>query len=158
MTSTEPVWLTPQAHARLRDELARLLAPRPVRGGDQGAEQAVDRDEATIRRQQRIREILDLLDNAVVGQDPPDDGIAEGGMVLTVRYDDTDEVETFLLGMRDAEHSDLEVYSPRSPLGMALTGARQGEQRAFRVPNGATLRVTLLAAVPYGQHRLEYTT
>ncbi|MPZ85320.1 MAG: transcription elongation factor GreAB [Actinophytocola sp.] len=153
MTSTQRVWLTPQAHRRLSDELAALLAPRPVRAADEAA----DQDDATIRRQTRIREILDLLDDAVVGEDAPDDGVAEAGMVLTVRYDDTDEAETFLLGVRDAEHSDIEVYSTRSPLGTALTGARQGEQRTFRVPNGSTRRVTLLKAVPYGQHRLEYT-
>ena len=51
-------------------------------------------------RQARIRQIQDLLTNAVVGEDPPDDGIAEPGMVLTVRYDDTGEIETFLLGVR----------------------------------------------------------
>lgn len=149
-SSTQRVWLTPEAHRRLTDELAALLAPRPVRVAD-----GTDQDEATSRRQARLRAVLDLLDDAVVGEDPPDDGVAEAGMVLTVRYDDTGETETFLLGLRDAEHSDIEVYSPGSPLGAALTGARQGEQRTFRVPNGATLRVTLLAAVPYGLHRLE---
>lgn len=149
-SSTQRVWLTPEAHRRLTDELAALLAPRPVRAAD-----GTDQDEVTIRRQARLREVLDLLDDAVVGEDPPDDGVAEAGMVLTVRYDDTGETETFLLGVRDAEHSDIEVYSPRSPLGAALTGARQGEQRTFRVPNGATLRVTLLEAVPYGRHRVE---
>ena len=46
-------------------------------------------------RQARIRQIQDLLTNVVVGEDPPDDGIAEPGMVLTVRYDDTGEIETF---------------------------------------------------------------
>ncbi|WP_143531989.1 hypothetical protein [Saccharothrix sp. ALI-22-I] len=30
-----------------------------------------------------------------------------------------------------------------------LTGARHGEQRTYQVPNGATIRVTLIEAVPY---------
>jgi transcription elongation factor GreA len=45
-------------------------------------------------------------------------------MVLTIRYDDTADEETFLLGLRDAEQTDrgdLEVYSPTSPLGTATT-------------------------------------
>jgi transcription elongation factor GreA len=146
-TSTERVWLTPQAHSRLQAELAALLAP------DRASDGPLEQDDQFTTRQTRvarIRQIQDLLNHAVVGEDPPDDGIAEPGMVLTVRYDDTDETETFLLGVRGAEHGDLEVYSPQSPLGAALTGARQGEQRTYRVPTGATVRVTLLEAVPYG--------
>ncbi|MFI9011154.1 GreA/GreB family elongation factor [Actinosynnema sp. NPDC053489] len=149
MTKTRTTWLTPQAHDRLRAELADL-----ARAAD--SDEGVDQDDrATIRRrrQERVREIQELLANAVVGEDPPDDGIAEPGMVLTVRYDDTGDAETFLLGERAAEHGDLEVYSPGSPLGTALTGARPGEQRAYRVPDGSTIRVTLLESVPYGRHR-----
>ncbi|MDT7789634.1 MAG: transcription elongation factor GreA, partial [Pseudonocardiales bacterium] len=65
-------------------------------------------------------------------------------MVLTVRFDDTGETETFLLGVRGEEHGTTEVYSADSPLGTAVNGARRGEQRAYRVPSGATVRVTLL--------------
>ncbi|TQM78369.1 GreA/GreB family elongation factor [Saccharothrix saharensis] len=151
MTDTRPrrTWLTPHAHQRLRAELAELNRTAGV--ADDPADQD---DRAALRRQRqdRLREIQDLLANAVVGEDPPDDGIAEPGMVLTVRYDDTGDTETFLLGTRAAEHGDIEVYSPDSPLGTALTGARPGEQRAYRVPAGGTLRVTLLEAVPYGRH------
>ena len=141
-------WLTPEAHDRLRAELAVLLAPAAPPPDDTGAE-------TVHRRAARVRELRELLANAVVGEDPPDDGVAEPGMVLTVRYDDTGEEETFLLGLRDAEQTgdDVEVYSPGSPLGMAVTGARRGERRSYRVPNGATVRVTLVDAVPYGHHR-----
>ncbi|MCX2951574.1 GreA/GreB family elongation factor [Lentzea sp. NEAU-D7] len=142
MTSTAPrVWLTPQAHHRLRNELATLLAP--ARGE---SDLLFQRD-----RQTRIREINDLLTNAIAGEDPPDDGVAEPGMVLTVRFDDTGETETFLLGARGAEHGTIEVCSPDSPLGTAVNGARRGDQRAYRTPSGATVCVTLLNAVPYGR-------
>ena len=103
-------------------------------------------------RQARIRQIQDLLTNAVVGEDPPDDGIAEPDMVLTVRYDDTGEIETFLLGVRGVEDADIDVYSMQSPLGSAIVGARPGEQRTYSIPSGANLPVTLLKAVPYGMH------
>ncbi|MBW4716792.1 GreA/GreB family elongation factor [Saccharothrix obliqua] len=144
---TKHIWLTPQAHDRLQAELAELLAlPAPR---EDEAEPAV-----LTRRQRdlRIREVRELLAKAIVGEDPPDDGVAEPGMVLTVRFDDTDETETFLLGVRDVEHGDLEVYSPGSPLGTALSGARPGDQRSYPLPNGNTMRVTLLKAVPYGHH------
>ncbi|SDF39376.1 Transcription elongation factor, GreA/GreB family [Lentzea fradiae] len=147
MTSTTPrVWLSPQAHHRLRNELAALLAQSRGRPEDSDDAGAVPPGE----REARIRQINDLLTNAVVGEDPPDDGVAEPGMVLTVRFDDTGETETFLLGARGAEHGTIEVYSPTSPLGAALIGARRGEQRSYRTPSRATVRVTLLDAVPYG--------
>jgi transcription elongation factor GreA len=140
-----PVWLTPQAADRLRKELAALADA----SDDSGEHNLVRYHE----REARIQQIRDLLDDAVIGQDPPDDGVAEPGMVLTVRYDDTGDIETFLLGMRGAEDGDIEVYSPDSPLGTALAGARQGEQRTYHVPSGAVLPVTLLKAVPYGRYR-----
>lgn len=141
------VWLTPEAHDRLRAELAALLVPGTSTGEPR------DEPDTGVRREARVRELQELLANAVVGEDPPNDGVAEPGMVLTVRYDDSGDEETFLLGLRDAEQGDLEVYSPASPLGTALTGARCGEQRVYQVPNGATVPVTLLDAVPYGRHR-----
>jgi transcription elongation GreA/GreB family factor len=101
-------------------------------------------------RQARIRQIHDLLTNAVVGEDPADDGMAEPGMVLTVRYDDTGEIETFLLGVRGVEDANIDVYSLQSPLGSAIAGARVGQQRTYSIPSGANLPVTLLKAVPYG--------
>lgn len=135
-------WLTPEAHARLVRELATLRRP----GGD-------DDIAHNTHRQARIRQIEDMLRGAVVGQDPPDDGIAEPGMVLTVEYDDGD-TETFLLGTRDdAGHGGLEAYSPDSPLGRALHGAKPGDRREYRVPSGGAVRVTLLDAKPYGRHR-----
>ncbi len=140
-------WLTKEAHARLVRELATLRRP--------GTDDLYGDDEIAHKthRQARIRQIEDMLRGAVVGQDPPDDGIAEPGMVLTVRYDDGD-TETFLLGTRDeAGHGELEVYSPDSPLGRALHGAKPGDRREYHVPSGGAVHVTLLDAKPYGRHR-----
>ncbi|MGV0793574.1 GreA/GreB family elongation factor [Mycolicibacterium sp. XJ1819] len=149
--TTDGVWMTPQARERLEAELAELMSHREF-----DTEDPNDRDdqlvEAQLARKARIRQIHELLSNAVVGDTPPDDGIAEPGMVLTVRYDDTGDTETFLLGVRGAEDADIEVYSVQSPLGSALAGARPGEQRSYTLPNGAEQPVTLISAVPYGAH------
>ncbi|CAJ1507102.1 GreA/GreB family elongation factor [[Mycobacterium] holstebronense] len=147
MTDTHGVWMTQQTKDRLLAELAELSAPQDVPGGEDISDQQA--------RQARIHQIHDLLAVAVVGQDPPDDGVAEPGMVLTVRYSDGD-TETFLLGVRDDDQSGLEVYSPQSPLGMAITGARPGEERTYQVPSGANVTVTLLDAVPYGLHQTQH--
>jgi transcription elongation factor GreA len=149
MTSIERVWMTPRAHGCLQDELATLRS-RP------GTERPEVYDDVlvanNVARQARIRVIHDLLAKAVTGEDPPDDGVAEPGMVLTIRYDDTGEIETFLLGVRGAEDSGIEVYSSQSPLGRAIAGARPGDQRTYAVPSGANLPVTLLTAVPHGTY------
>lgn len=149
MTSTQQqVWISPQAYDRLQRELATL---RELRNGAAAEGDSNPNSVADQRGwQARIQQIHDVLNKAVVGEDPPNDGIAEPGMVLTIRYDDTGDTETFLLGVRGAEYGDMEVYSNQSPLGSAITGARPGERRTFTLPSGATLTVTLLNAVPHG--------
>lgn len=146
MTTAERIWMTPQAHSRLKEELATLNSLGTTESDDDDANTvAVQR-----ARRTRIQRIHDLLLKAAVGQDPPDDGIAEPGMVLTVRFDHTGETETFLLGVRGAEYGDLEVYTVTSPLGAALLGARPGDHREYAVPSGQLMQVTLLGSVPYG--------
>ncbi|MEB3070895.1 GreA/GreB family elongation factor [[Mycobacterium] vasticus] len=146
MSDSQGVWMTQQAKDRLLAELEELSEPVGGSGTEDISEQQ--------SRQARIHQIHDLLAVAVVGEDPPDDGVAEPGMVLTIRYEDGD-TETFLLGVRDDDQSGMEVYSPQSPLGKALTGARPGEQRSYQVPSGASVTVTLLDAVPYGRHQTQ---
>ncbi len=45
-------------------------------------------------------------------------------MVLTVRFEDTGETDTFLLGVRGAYYGDIEVYSAKSPLWEKPSAAR----------------------------------
>ncbi len=158
MTCTEQFWMTSEMHAQLEAELAELQS----RPGIQLPEDFMDTDENLIAkyaaRQAPIREVRDLLSNAVVSEAASDDGVAEPGMVLTVRYDDTGEVITFLFGVRcaqdakDAKDVDVDVYSTQSPLGKAIAGARVGEQRVYSIPSAANVPVTLLSAAPYRVH------
>ena len=150
MPTTPRVWISPQAHERLHRELdtLRFLFSAGI------ADEDTDENAAAVRRawEVRIQQIHDLLINAVVGEDPPNDGIAEPGMVVTIRYDTTGDTNTFLLGVHGAEYADMAVYSIESPLGAAIAGARAGERRTYLLPTGAALAVTLLKAVPYGLH------
>jgi len=154
MTSTERTWLSPGAHKRLQEELATLRELTAVSAPDSDTS-AIAVQRARVARIQRIH---DLLANATVGEQPPDDGVAEPGMVLTVRFDDTGDTETFLLGVREAEVADMEIYSVRSPLGAAVVGAKPGEQRSYQTPGGVTIPVTLLGAVPYGLHETQFAS
>ena len=67
-------------------------------------------------------------------------------------YDgDEDDDETFLIATREEGGRDpnLETYSPESPLGKALLGAKVGETRSYDLPNRKTAEVTLVSAEPY---------
>ncbi|MBR8744134.1 GreA/GreB family elongation factor [Nocardiopsis sp. MG754419] len=147
MSHDSRAWLTPGAHRRLTVELAVLHGTaEPAEAENLG----IHLVEGADAREARAHRIEDLLRDAVIGQAPPDDGVAEPGMVLTVRHGDETETETFLLGAREGVAAEeMSVYSPGSPLGEALLGAVRGEERSYRVPNGRTVRVTLVDAVPY---------
>lgn len=142
------IWLTPAAHDKLRRELEVLNNCVAGAPSDDGNAVAVRR-----AQQGRIQQIHEMLVEAVIGEDPPNDGVAEPGMVLRVRFEDTGYVETFLLGTREADYGDIEVYSLSSPLGRAISGARAGTQRSYQLPGGRIQVVTLMEAVPYGLHQ-----
>jgi transcription elongation factor GreA len=160
VSDTQVTWLTQEAYGRLKQELDELVANRPVlaekintsreegdlkeNGGYHAAREEQGQKEA------RIRHLQELLRSAKVGEAPENDGVAEPGKVLTIRYEGDDENERFLLATREeGAEGELEVYSPESPLGKALLGAKEGETRSYELPNGSTQKVTLVKAVPY---------
>jgi transcription elongation factor GreA len=139
---TQYAWLTEETYERARAELAQLLTRRTAGSfGEHGGAKHCAR---------RIRRLQELLGDAVVGYEPPDDGVAEPGMVLTVRYEADGLTDRFLMADREEDiEDDLPVCSPQSPLGTALSGAKAGDRRAFRVPGGDVMTVTLERAAPY---------
>ena len=163
MTDTQTTWLTQEAYDRLKAELDQLIANRPViaaeindrreegdlreNGGYHAAREEQGQQEA------RIRQLQDLLNNAKVGEAPKQSGVALPGSVVKVYYDgDQNDTETFLIGTREQGVNGgggLEVYSPLSPLGGALIDAKVGDTRTYTVPNGSTVKVTLVSAEPY---------
>jgi transcription elongation factor GreA len=140
--NAQRVWLTEETYDRARIELAFLHMERAV-GAHRGGSDLE-------RRALRIRQLEELVTAADVGHEPPDDGVAEPGMVLTVRYEADDLTETFLMADREESAShDLPICSPHSPLAEALCGAKAGDQREYQLPEGETMTVTLVAAVPF---------
>jgi transcription elongation factor GreA len=158
--TTAVTWLTQEAYDRLTNELEELKANRPVlakeindrreegdlreNGGYQAAREEQGKQEG------RILQLQDMLRRAKVGEAPPDDGVAEPGMLVTVRYEGEDETETFLLGSREeAETAGVAVYSPQSPIGRALNGRHEGETVEYETPNGKTMKIELISAKPF---------
>ena len=157
------IWLTQEAFDKLQAELDNLRGP--VRSeivarisaareeGDlkeNGGYHAAREEQA--KTEARIRQLEDMLRRAEVGGAPADDGVVEPGMTVTYKFagDSDDEAETFLLGAREmSDTTSLTVYSPQSPLGSAIIGHKKGETVPYQAPNGKTLEVEIVDAVPY---------
>ncbi|MGW6131907.1 transcription elongation factor GreA [Cellulomonas sp. NPDC055163] len=159
MTETsQPTWLTQEAHDRLKTELARLegegraeITARIAAARDEGdlkengGYHAAREEQA--KQEARIRELKQKLRNVQIGT-PPDDGVVEPGMVVTALVAG-DEME-FLLGSREiAGSADIEVFSPTSPLGAAINGRAVGDTVAYEAPNGREIAVEIKAAHPF---------
>ena len=155
---TQVTWLT-QAYDRLKHELDELIANRPVIAAEINAR----REEGDLRA--TVATTPPARSRASRRPDPPAPGTAAHRPgrcrpvrvghrlprdVLTIQYDDDpSDVEKLLLGSREeGAHGDLQVISPHSPLGAALLGARVGETREYRLPDGG-MKVTLVAE-PFG--------
>lgn len=158
--SSATSWLTQEAFDRLSKELAELVANRPAMAqeindrreeGDlkeNGGYHAAREEQG--KQEGRIMQLTQLLRDAQVGEAPTTSGQAGPGMVVTVRFDGDDDTETFLIGSREESGTtELDVYSSASPLGKALTGAKEGATVSYPTPTGKTLSVTLLSAKPY---------
>jgi len=162
MTEQDTVWLTKDAFEKLQAELESLKGPVRQEVIDQIA---AARDEGDLkenggyhaaREEQgkinaRINQLEDMLRRAQVGETPANDGVVEPGMVVTYKFVGEKETERFLLGAREIEDDQLEVFSPQSPLGSAILGAKKGDSVTFTAPNGKELTVMILDAVPFAE-------
>jgi transcription elongation factor GreA len=164
-TDTNVIWLTQEAYDRLKAELEHLRGPKRA---ELSARIGAARDEGDLREnggyhaakeeqgktEAQIRKLQDMLRRARVGATPPDDGVVEPGMKVTIRFQGDDDTETFVLGSRELlsldESVDLEVYSPGSPLGLAISGKRKGDSATYAAPNGRAVTVEIVDAVPFG--------
>lgn len=163
-TDTETIWVTQEAYDRLREELehlsgevrediktkiaqAREEGDLSENGGYHAAREEQGKNEA------RIRQLEDRMQRAEIGAPPAADGHVSAGMKVTIRFKGDSDTETFLLGSRELltmdSHVDLDVYSPTSPLGAAIVDKQVGDTATYEAPNGATISVEILDAVPF---------
>ena len=153
MTQT---WLTQEAADRLSAELVELEGPKRAEivkkieaaraegdlkenGGYHAAREEQGKMEA------RIRQLKQMLENAEIGTAPTGEaGTVNPGMKVTVEIMG-DKME-FLLGSREIATGDIDVYSEQSPLGSAIIGAKIGDERSYKAPNGKMISVLIVAA------------
>jgi len=84
----------------------------------------------------RIRQLEQILRDAVVGEGASGDVVAPGTIVeVVIEGDDTSTA--YLVGSIEERHDTLEVLSTSSPLGQALLGHGPGETVSYEGPRRA---------------------
>src|SRR3954465_15119551 len=85
----------------------------------------------------RIRQLDAILNNYEIVESTAE-GVVGPGTVVTIVYDGDreEDAETYLIGHIEERHDELDVISPGSPLGEALTGHRTGDVVQYEAPTG----------------------
>ncbi|MEU4349990.1 transcription elongation factor GreA [Streptomyces sp. NPDC023838] len=160
-TSDNVTWLTQEAYNQLKAELEYLSGPART---EIAVKIAAAREEGDLREnggyhaakeeqgkmELRVRQLTQLLEHAKVGEAPAADGVVAPGMLVTIAFDgDEDDTLEFLLASREYASTEIETYSPQSPLGSGVNGKKIGEDAEYELPNGKKASVKILAATPY---------
>ena len=153
-------WLTQEAFDRRTAELEQLTGEARYdiakkieaarEEGDlkeNGGYHAAKEEQGKIEA--RIRVLTELLRHAVVGDVQDADGLVEPGILVTAKIMGDESV--FLLGSREivADGSDLDVFSEKSPLGLAINGLKVGSSTTYTAPNGNEITVEILKVATY---------
>jgi transcription elongation factor GreA len=145
--SKEPIYLTAEGAARLREELAQLKGPqretmaKRLRSAIQQGDLSENADYHKAKEDQgflegRIQELEYILQNAtIVEQQEGRHEVAEVGARVTIQEEDF-HAETFLLvGAKEADPRNGRI-SNESPFGRALMGGQEGDTVVAETPNG----------------------
>ena len=155
-------WLTQESYDRLSAELAELEGPARL---DIAKKIEMAREEGDLKEnggyhaakdeqgkiEARIRQLTSLLREAEIGTPPESHGVVEAGTIITAEI--AGDESRFLLGNREmAGESDLDVYSPQSPLGGAIMGLKVGDSTTFEAPNGRNITVKVVDVETWNGH------
>ena len=138
-------WMTPAALEKLQAEydnlttegrdvvVARIAEARAHGDLKENSEYDSAKNDQGLM-EARIRQLKDLIENAVVSE-VNDTGAVEVGTVVTVTDDDGDEME-FFVAPAENKVVGIMLASPDSPLGSALLGKTPGEEATYEAPGG----------------------
>lgn len=138
-------WMTPAALEKLQAEydnlttegrdvvVARIAEARAHGDLKENSEYDSAKNDQGLM-EARIRQLNDLIENAVVSE-VNDTGAVEVGTVVTVTDDDGDEME-FFVAPAENKVVGIMLASPDSPLGSSLLGKTPGEEATYEAPGG----------------------
>jgi transcription elongation factor GreA len=151
---TEP-HLSPEAHARLKAELEErttsrrrelsLAIERAREHGDikENADYDAAKNEQGIN-EARVRQLEQMLKNAVVIDANTAGDIVEPGTIVDLRYAGDDDLLTYLVGSIEERNEKYDVLSTNSPIGMAILGKSPGDTVTYQGPK-REMSVTVVA-------------
>ena len=151
--SSEGTWLTQEAYDRLAAELSQLInvgrkeiAKKISEARDEGdlkengGYHAAREEQGKI--EMRISRLEQLLADAVVDDERTSDGTVTAGTIVTLTLNGNEQ--RFLLGSPEiSEGIEIDVFSPESPLGIAILGLAVGDETSYAAPNGKVFAVKI---------------
>ncbi|MFV0407612.1 MAG: transcription elongation factor GreA [Propioniciclava sp.] len=158
------VWLTQEAFDKLNSELehlkgdGRTTVSRKIAQAREEGDLSENGGYHAAREEQghqeaRIRQLEAMLRDAQIGEPEGAAEVVTPGMTVTIFYDDDpSDTDTFLLGSRElmgVTDTEIDVFSPQSPLGAAVLGAEQGQTVSYEAPTGANIEVTVQEFAPF---------
>jgi transcription elongation factor GreA len=159
---SESILLTQSAYDRLKSELEQLIlverqeiAKRIQEAREEGdlkengGYHAAKEEQGKIEA--RINRLEEMLANAEIGSADASDGVVKQGLMVTCKLNGSEN--EFFLGSHEIfegtkyeaqiDEGDLDVYSPDSPIGKAITGHRVGDTVSYFAPNGKEIKVSI---------------
>jgi transcription elongation factor GreA len=147
--------LSPQAHERLTAELEErtttrrrelsLAIERAREYGDikENADYDAAKNEHGLN-EARIRQLEQMLKNAVVIDASTAGDVVEAGTLVDIRYEGDDDLMTYLVGSIEERNEKYTVLSTNSPIGMAILGKGPGATVTYQGPK-REMSVTVVA-------------
>ena len=147
--------LSPQAHDRLKAELEErtttgrrelsLAIERAREYGDikENADYDAAKNEHGLN-EARIRQLEQMLKNAVVIDSSAAGDVVEAGTLVDIRYEGDDDLMTYLVGSIEERNEKYDVLSTNSPIGMAILGKGPGATVTYQGPK-REMSVTVVA-------------
>jgi len=150
----EGTWLTQEAYDRLAAELSQLInfgrkeiAKKISEARDEGdlkengGYHAAREEQGKI--EMRINRLEQILATAIVDDERVSNGTVEAGTIVTLTLNGNEQ--RFLLGSPEiSEGIEIDVFSPESPLGLAIHGLPVGDETSYAAPNGKVFAVKIV--------------
>ena len=150
----EGTWLTQEAYDRLAAELSQLInvgrkeiAKKISEARDEGdlkengGYHAAREEQGKI--EMRINRLEQILATAIVDDERVSNGTVEAGTIVTLTLNGNDQ--RFLLGSPEiSEGIEIDVFSPESPLGLAIHKLAVGDETSYAAPNGKVFAVKIV--------------
>ena len=160
LDAMEQAHLSPQAHQRLRDELDERSGPRrrdisdKIERARELGDLSENGDYDAAKNEQglneaRIRQIEQILKNAVVVEQTGDADVVAAGTIVEIRMDGDEDTTEYLVGSIEERHDTYDVLSTGSPLGQALLGRAPGDVVTYEAPKRA-FQVEVVNVRPLG--------